>query len=462
MSGMIGLGIISLLLYIAIILILNVGFKRRASESMMWAYFIIVLVAGAFSKKAMGPLFVKSFTYGLHAEVVYAAMAFVFMSYLMEKTGVIMRLVNILNSIIGRFAGGSGYVSTIGSALFGMISGSGSGNAAAIGSITIPWMRQTGWSIERATLICAGNAGMGMIFPPSTSMLLLLGMASIEKEVTPGALYVGLMGAGFIILAYRLGVIYYFAKKDGLKPIPKDQILPFGQALKENGSSLLIFLGVIIPLLVTMGPTGAWVKATLNASLKNAFKSISIVVWIPMVMSLFTAIEGWSHLPHTVSGWNKMIKESIGKYADVGMLLFTAFAASNVLNQLGMTTEVKNVFAHLGSYSPLLVIITIAILITLMVGPFSGTATTSAVGAAVYAALRSIGLPPVICCVAFLNLISNEGAIPPNAAPLYIASGISGLEDPSKIFRPILIFYVIPTVLIAILIMTRIIPVIGA
>lgn len=127
-----------------------------------------------------------------------------------------------------------------------------------------------------------------------------------------------------------------------------------------------------------------------------------------------------------------------------------------------MTNEVKNIFTHLGTYSSLLVIVIIGVLVTLMVGPFSGTATTSALGAAVYAALRAIGLPPVVCCVAFLNLISNEGAIPPNAAPLYIASGISGLDDPSKIFKPILLFYVIPTMLIAMLIMARIIPIIGA
>ena len=394
---MIGLGITSLLLYIAIILILNVKFKRRASESMMWAYLVIVIIAGLFSKHSVSSVFWKSFTYGIHAQVVYAAMAFVFMSYLMEKTGVILRLVNILNSVIGRFAGGSGYVSTIGSALFGMVSGSGSGNAAAIGSITIPWMMQTGWSVERATLICAGNAGMGMIFPPSTSMLLLLGMESIEKELPSGTLYVGLLGAAVIVLIYRLGVIYYFAKKDGLKPVPADQIMPFGKALKENGSSLLIFLGVIIPLLATMGPTGAWVKSTMNASFPKAFKSISIVFWIPIVMSLFTMIEGWKHLPHTVGGWLDMIREYIGKYADVGMLLFTAFAASGVLNQLGMTNEVKNIFAHLGSYSPFLVIIVIGVLITMMDGPFSGTATTSALGAAVYAALRAINLPPVVC-----------------------------------------------------------------
>lgn len=58
-------------------------------------------------------------------------------------------------------------------------------------------------------------------------------------------------------------------------------------------------------------------------------------------MSIFTIIEGWSHLPHNINGWAQLIRESIGKYADVGMLLFTAYAASGVLNQLGMTNEVK-------------------------------------------------------------------------------------------------------------------------
>jgi TRAP-type C4-dicarboxylate transport system permease large subunit len=462
MLGMIGIGIISLVVYIAIILVLNICFKRRASESMVFAYFVVICIAGIFSEHTVQDIFYTSFMFGMHSEPVYAAMAFVFMSYLMEKTGVILRLVKILNSLIGRLPGGSGYVSTIGSVLFGMVSGSGSGNAAAIGSITIPWMIQTGWSVERATTICAGNSGMGMIFPPSTSMLLLLGMESIASELVFGDLYVGLLGVGVIVLAYRLVLIWYFAKKDGLKAVPKDQIMPLGQALKENGSSLLIILGIAIPLLVTMGPTGAWIKANLNANLKNAFKSISIVFWIPITMTFFTMLEGHKYLPKTFGGWNDLIKKSIGKYAEVGMLLFTAFAASGILNKLGMTTELKNIFAHIGSYSPILVMVVVTVLVSMMVGPFSGTATTTAIGAAVYAALRSVGLPPVVCCVAFLNLISNEGCIPPNAAPIYIACGISGLKKPAVIFKPIFLYFCVPVMIIALLVMLRVIPVIGA
>ena len=211
-----------------------------------------------------------------------------------------------------------------------------------------------------------------------------------------------------------------------------------------------------------MGPTGEAIKETLNAHTDKSFKAISPVMWIPILMSLFTIIEGWKYLPHSVSGWMDMIKDSAPKYSEVGCLLFMSFAASTVLTKLGLEAEFTAIFESLSGYSPILVIILIAVVITLMVGPFTGTATTTALGALSYAALRSIGVAPVTCCVAFLFLVSNEGCTPPNSAPIYIASGIAGLEDPSVTFKDLLFHYAFPVIIIAILIMMKIIPVIGA
>lgn len=459
--GLIGIGIISLVVYILTILVLNMGAKRKMAEAMMWSFFLLLIIGSVFGGKNGLELAKEGVTYAAKQEVVYASMAFVFMAYVMDKTGVIGRLVNILNSLLGRLPGGSGYVSTIGSALFGMVSGSGSGNASAVGSITIPWMMQTGWSRERATTIVAGNAGLGMIFPPSSSMLLLMGMESIAAEMTSGELYIGLMGTALMVLAYRLVVVFMYARKDGLKSVPKDQIMPLGRALKENGTSLSIFLGVLIPLMCTMGPIGNAIKAMLNASADGAFKSISIVLWIPILMSLVTVIEGWKYLPHTISGWIEMIRSSVGKYAEVGCLLFFAFAASRVLIKLGLEDEFTAIFAVLGAYSPALVVFVIVLLVSMMVGPFTGTATTTAIGSLSYAAMRSLGVSPVAACVAFLNLVSNEGCIPPNSAPIYIASGISGLDNPGSIFKNLILHYALPIVAVAALIMFGVIPVIG-
>ena len=160
----IGIGIFSLIIYILVILLLNTKLKRKMDECMFWGFCILLIITAIF-KGNMTEAFQKSLKFGFKQEVVYAAMIFSFMAVLMQKTGVINRLVNILNSFLGRFRGGAAYVSTIASALFGMISGSGSGNAAAVGAITIPWMKQTGWNSEMSTTIVAGNAGLGICFP---------------------------------------------------------------------------------------------------------------------------------------------------------------------------------------------------------------------------------------------------------------------------------------------------------
>lgn len=458
---MIGIGIISLIIYIVAILVINMVFKRKMAEAMLWSFLLVLAVGGIFGGSSPLALAQSGITAAAKQEVVYASMAFVFMAYIMDKTGVIGRLVEILNSLLGRLPGGSGYVSTIASALFGMVSGSGSGNASAVGSITIPWMKQTGWSTERATTIVAGNAGLGMIFPPSSSMLLLLGMEVIAAEVTSNSLYVGLMAAGMLVLAYRLVVVFLYAKKDGLKAIPNQNHESFGVVLKRNASSLLIFLGILVPLVCTMGPVGDAISSAL-AGTDGAFKSISLVMWIPIMMILFTIIEGWKYLPHTLRGWVEMVEKSAGQYKEVGVLLFFAFAAANVLSKLGLKEEFTAIFEVLGGYSQILVILLIAVLTSLMVGPFTGTATTTALGALAYTALRSIGLAPVAACVAFLFLISNEGCIPPNSAPIYIASGIASLDEPALIFKNLLLHYALPVVVLAIMIMMGVLPIVGA
>src|SRR5690606_35387279 len=117
------------------------------------------------------------FVGALNHEVLYAALAFVFMAYLVEKTGLIDKILAILNSAFGRVRGGPAYVATAGSAVFGALSGSNSANTAAGGSFTGPWMVRTGWSPTRAATILAGNGGLGAALPPSASMVIMIGFA---------------------------------------------------------------------------------------------------------------------------------------------------------------------------------------------------------------------------------------------------------------------------------------------
>ena len=141
-----------------------------------------------------------------------------------------------------------------------------------------------------------------------------------------------------------------------------------------------------------------------------------------------------------------------------GVLLFFAFASSRLLINLGLEEEVTTIFSYLANYSKYIVIISLAILSLLMVGPFTGTATTTAIGSVGYIALRSINVPPTIACTTLLIMFSNEGCMPPNSAPVYIASSISSLEDPGSTFIKLILHFAFPTVFLAILMSLGIIP----
>ena len=454
-----GIGTLSLVIYIVIIISVTYFLRRPITEAML-AAFIVLLVMAAIAGHNPLLLLAEGILFTMAQEAVFAAMAFVYMAYIMEQTQIVVRLVRILNSLLGRIAGGAGYVSTIASALFGMVSGSGTGNASTVGSITIPWMEETGWSKPRATSIVAGNAGLGIVFPPSSSMFLLLGMPAIAAELTSSGLYVTLMGVALIILIYRLFVVFCYVKRDKIRAVDQANIMPIKESLKQNWISISLFLGIIIPLLLTMGPLSNWLAAQGSFNDKGV-GSISLLIWIPILTTIICILTGRKHLPHGLKGWFDMHINVLPKYKEIGGLMLVAFAASRVLVRLGLEVEIGNAFNALGQRSNLWVILTVAALLTMMVGPFSSTATTTAVGSVAYLAFRSIGLNPALACSVFLVLVSNEGCVPPNSGPIYLASGISGLENPAVIFKPLLLHFAIPTILMAILFALGIIPVLS-
>ena len=52
--------------------------------------------------------------------------------------------------------------------------------------------------------------------------------------------------------------------------------------------------------------------------------------------------------------------------------------------------------------------------------------------------------------------------MPPNSGSIYIAASIAGVDEPTKIFKDLVLYYAIPEVIIVILVCLKIIPIIGA
>ncbi|WOV87383.1 TRAP transporter large permease subunit [Sporosarcina oncorhynchi] len=436
-----GIATIALIVYVLLIIAWVVIVKRNIGEAMIVGFIVTALFGG----KEVFTLIKDGFIFGATHEVLFAAMSFVFMAFLIEQTGLIEKLINILNSVFGKLPGGAAYVDTIASAIFGTISGSGSGNTATVGAITIPWMNKSGWTKEQSATIAAGNAGMGISFPPNGSMFILLGAASISAVVTEGQLYVALFIAGFYTLIYRLIVIFWFVKRSKIKKVERAGQDSFIGSLKKGWTSLIIFLGILIPVMVTIGPVSEFIEGTIIS--KEALKSISIIVWVPMIITLITIIVGWKSIPKQPKAFMSFLEKSIPSFGLIGVILLFSFSASDVLKRIGLADELGTMMGSL-DLSPGLMALIVGLLIVIVATPLTATATVTAIGTVAFTALVSSGIDPVVAAVVVLVFASTEGASPPGGAPIFIASGISG-ADPVKTFVPLIVYYVIPIAFIA-------------
>lgn len=446
-----GIGIWALIIFIGIIVFWNLVLKRNIAEAMLAGFIVTSLFGGSQALDLMWNGLVFAGT----NDVLYASVAFVFMAYVIDHTAIITSLVKILNSLLGRLPGGAAYVDTIASGVMGTLAGSNSGNTATTGSITAPWMVQSKFSRELSATVVAGNGGLGAALPPSASMFIMLGFAPIGAVVAEGDLYVALFIAGVYQIIYRIFLIMYFVKRDNIKAISPEFIKPLKESLRTGWKSTLIFFGALIPIVMTIGPLAE--RFEMNPSIgADAMDSISLITWIPILIIIISSFVGWTNLPKTKPDWTKFLNDAIPRFSTIGALLVFAYASSQVLTDLGLAEDLTSLMESI-SISKWLMVVIIALLVALVAGPLSSTATLTAIGMVAFAAMVSVGVDPLLAVVAILVFASTEGASPPASGSIFIAASLAGAQ-PEKTFMPLIIYYVVPILLIGYLIAMGILP----
>ena len=135
---------------------------------------------------------------------------FVFAGEIMAAGGLSKRVVQLAQLIIGRVKGGLGYAAIIASIIFAGLMGSSVGEAAALGGLLLPMMKQVGYNPARAGGIIASGAILGPIIPPSTNFIILGATVSLSvTRLFMIGLFPGLMlGLGLMI------VWFFIVRKD--------------------------------------------------------------------------------------------------------------------------------------------------------------------------------------------------------------------------------------------------------
>jgi len=145
----------------------------------------------------------QKFISGLDSFPLLAIPLFILAGQLMAKGGLARRIVDLSLVFVGHIRGGLGLVVIFSTMLMSGISGSPAANTAAIGSISLPAMKQREYPDGFATAILAAAGGVSTLVPPAIDLIIIgvIANISISALFAAGVLPALLCGIAIMLLA---------------------------------------------------------------------------------------------------------------------------------------------------------------------------------------------------------------------------------------------------------------------
>lgn len=127
---------------------------------------------------------------GVNSFSLLALPLFILAGNVMGEGGLTKRLMRLANALVGKVTGGLAVTAVVTCALFGAVSGSTAATTFAVGSVVVPEMKKQKYDRSFIASIIGPSGVLGLIIPPSITMVIL----GITANISIGDLFL----AGFI------------------------------------------------------------------------------------------------------------------------------------------------------------------------------------------------------------------------------------------------------------------------
>jgi len=349
---------------------------------------------------------------------------FVLFGALLETAGGGKYFLDLAFAMVGKMRGGPAKAAILGSGMTGLISGSSIANTVTTGTFTIPIMKKTGFSKEKAGAIEVSSSVNGQLMPP------VMGAAAFVMASFLGVTYFEVVKHAFLPAIISYVALFYISHLEALKLNLKgmdDTDVPNLKKTFLSGLHFLIPIFVLVYMLVYLRFT---------ASYSIFFATIALII-VNFGYILFknqdfkVAIKTWFN--QTIVGFEKGALNMVG----VGIAIATAGIIVGAVGSTGLSTNLIIVIEFIARDN-IVILLFLTIILCLILGMGLPTTANYVVVASLMATvLVDVGnasgfvfpLIAVHLFVFYFGLMAD--VTPPVGLASYAAAAISG-GDPLK------------------------------
>jgi TRAP transporter 4TM/12TM fusion protein len=195
---------------------------------------------------------------------VLVVIPFTILGQVLARTGGADFFADISMAAMGRFRGGAAKIAVVGSALFGMISGSAVSNVLAVGIVTIPTMIRSGFSRYKAAAIESVGSTGGQLMPPVMGAAAFI-MAEF-LQVSYGAVCIAAAIPAVLYYACLFVHVDLDAAKHGIGSVQDPNAPRLAEVMKSGWHFLVpiafLVIALIYPEVLLLTPEKAAIVST--------------------------------------------------------------------------------------------------------------------------------------------------------------------------------------------------------
>ena len=305
-------------------------------------------------------------------------------------------------AVAGNRRGGPAKVAIISSALMGMLSGSTVSNVATTGTMTIPMMIRMGFKPHEAGAIESTASLGGALMPP------LMGAGVFIMAAFTGVPLVSILGYSILPAVLYFASIYFHvdskARKQGIKPIPLDQLPRIAEVAKTQGHVVLPILVLISLLLMDYTPFFASSASVLTIVAVSMLRQSTRLT----PPKLLAALEATTRVAVTVSS-----------------LSASAAVIYGVITATGLLVKVTSILLSTADGSVFIAIVLIAAMSYILGMGLPVTASYVLIAALGAPALADMGLPILAAHLIIFWFSQDSTITPPICMTAFVAASIA-------------------------------------